>query len=487
MSGKRRRDCQVDPERKSVIGSGARSGAVDAPAAWNPDGTWTTRRAVDVQAHVTELFGNTEAQLLWPCFQQLHRGTVQKLVSKWRGAIPPSGTSLEDLKRVTFELLCFEIEDDDRRELALAQCHVLGLTDDEIRQCESFADALERAKGALDAFRRDVQALIGDVRNRTQEVVANAAGPRTVPAPEQFDEELVLKLRDILRSIRLQNFSRRTTSADLAARGVLILSCECVEWYWELVNAKLVEAGFARFDSPNALYWYLSDACRCESMHVHLLEFVIALCRFGEDRGEQMLLYLRQALIDQLHDSQECYVELRADIFAFARKLRLLRQLHALNPEAVADLEICCGTVFWFDEHVVVRPTVKFSIAQVLETERAATLLPGAPPSFETALTTLFANALFSWLQQYFAAYGEGPWKSEFEAKWGSDPAGFRKTVYDALLGRQSVALWHGLPLRVWLADKDGAVVHEFFRRRQVNIEALVDSMEHKKVIQVVG
>jgi hypothetical protein len=285
----------------------------------------------------------------------------------------------------------------------------------------------------------------------------------------------------------MQNFSRRITSSTLAHRGGLILSCECVEWYWEMVNAKLVEAGFARFDSPNALYWYLSDACRCESMHVHLLEFVIALCRFGEDRGEQMLLYLRQALIDQLHDSQECYVELRADIFAFARKLRLLKRLEALNPEAVADHEICCGTLFWFDKDVVVLPTAKFSIAQVLEKERAATLVPGRPPNFETALTTLFADALFSWLRQYFATYGAEPWKSEFEAKWGSNPAGFRKTVYSALLERSSVALWHGLPLRVWLADKDGAVVHEFFRRRQVNIEALVASMEHKKVIQVVG
>ena len=59
--------------------------------------------------------------------------------------------------------------------------------------------------------------------------------------------------------------------------------------------------------------------------------------------------------------------------------------------------------------------------------------------------------------------------------------------MYAALLSKGSVAPWHGLPLRVWVTDKDGAVVHEFFRRRQVNIEALVDSMEHKKVIQVVG
>jgi hypothetical protein len=47
-------------------------------------------------------------------------------------------------------------------------------------------------------------------------------------------------------------------------------------------------------------------------MHVHLLEFVIALCRFGGDRGEQMLKYLRKLLRDQLHESQECYVELRS-------------------------------------------------------------------------------------------------------------------------------------------------------------------------------
>ena len=135
----------------------------------------------------------------------------------------------------------------------------------------------------------------------------------------------------------------------------------------------------------------------------------------------------------------------------------------------------------------MVLPTAKFSIAQVLEKERAATLVGGGPASFETALTTLFADALFSWLRQYFATYGEGSWKSEFEDKWGSDRAGFRTTVYMALFNNSSVALWHGLPLRVWVADKDGAVVHEFFRRRQVNIEALVASMEHKKVIQVVG
>jgi hypothetical protein len=125
------------------------------------------------------------------------------LVSKWPVAHPvPSGTSFDDLQRVTFELLCFAIEDDDRRELALAQCHELGLTDNEIRQCESFAAALDRAEGALDAFRRDVQALIGDVRNRTQDMVYDATENRTVPAPERFEEALVLKLRDILRSIR---------------------------------------------------------------------------------------------------------------------------------------------------------------------------------------------------------------------------------------------------------------------------------------------
>ena len=55
-----------------------------------------------------------------------------------------------------------------------------------------------------------------------------------------------------------------------------------------------------------------------------------------------------------------------------------------------------------------------------------------------------------------------------------------------ALLSKGSVALWHGLPLRVRVADKDGAVVHEFFRRRQVNIEDLVTSMSSKIVSEVV-
>jgi hypothetical protein len=244
----------------------------------------------------------------------------------------------------------------------------------------------------------------------------------------------VLKLRDILRSIRLQNFSRRTTSAHLACRGGLILSRECVEWYWQLVNALLGEAGFDRFDSADALYFFLRDACRCPEMHAHLLEFVFSLCRYGEDRGDQMLLHHRESLREQLLDSQECYVELRADIFVFARKLRLLKRLHALKPAAVADLEICCRTLLWFTQDVVLRLTAKFSIAQVLETERAATLVAGAPASVETALTTLFADALFSWLVQYFSTYGEGSWKSEFEEKWGSDRPGFRRTVYEALL-----------------------------------------------------
>jgi len=131
-------------------------------------------------------------------------------------------------------------------------------------------------------------------------------------------------------------------------------------------------------------------------------------------------------------------------------------------------------------------PTAKFSIAQVLEKERAATLVGGGTASFETALTTLFADALFSWLRQYFATYGAEPWKRDFEDKWGSDPADFRRTVSRALFHEASVALWHGLPLRVWVAGEDGAVVHEFFRRRQVNIEALVASMSSKIVREVV-
>jgi hypothetical protein len=489
----RGKDCRV-PLRRS-FDSGACSGAVDSPPEWHRDGTWAARPALSVLNHLKGLFATTDPSLLWPFFSRLRRPAVLKASSQWRDTHPiPPGTPFNDLLRVTFELLCFTIEDDARRELALAQCDVLGLTDADLRRCDSFADALSRAEGALDALRRDVQPeeLISGVRNRTQVKVIDAPRDRTVPETAQFDETLVLKLRDILRSIRLQNFSRRTTSAgaDLACRGGLILSFECVEWYWEIVNAELAAAGFAQFDSADALYNFLRDACRCQQMHAHLREFVIALCKFGEDRGDQMLVHLRESLRAQLRESEVGFIELRADIFSYARKpeLRLFKQLHAVKPAAVADLEICCGTVLWFAQDVVVRLTAKFAIEQVLEKEREATLAPGGHASFETALTTLFADALFSWLLQYFSDYGEGSWKNQFANKWGSDRAEFRATVWKAFFEEKSVALWHGLPLRVWVAGKDGAVVHEFFRRRQVNIEGLVVSMQHcKSVIDLVG
>ncbi len=57
----------------------------------------------------------------------------------------------------------------------------------------------------------------------------------------------------------------------------------------------------------------------------------------------------------------------------------------------------------------------------------------------------------------------------------------FYETVQQSLLHSGSVALWCGIPLRIWVAGKAGEVIiHEFFQCRKDNIDELSESMPLK-------
>jgi hypothetical protein len=197
-----------------------------------------------------------------------------------------------------------------------------------------------------------------------------------------------------------------------------------------------------------------------------------------------MQLYARDALVAEVHEAKADSDELLLDIYRFTRLLRLFSQLERAKPTAVATTQFSVETVFWMPAEVVVRTKASFSIDLLRETERAASGGSGVPPNFATALLSLVADALFDWLKRFFAEYGEAPWKGGFEAKWGEDRSAFRHSVHHSLVDSGAVALWCGLPLRIWVEQVDNrAVVHEFFPLRRDNIEAIIGSMPNKSVV----
>jgi hypothetical protein len=183
-----------------------------------------------------------------------------------------------------------------------------------------------------------------------------------------------------------------------------------------------------------------------------------------------------------LNESKEDSDELVVAVYQFSRLLRLFSRLERVNSAAVENTQFSFATLFWMAPKAVVRPKVSFSIELLRRTERAASGQGGVPATFATALLSLVAEALFGWLKRFFEEYGEEPWKGGFEAKWGEDGAAFRKSVAGGLFSSGSVALWCGLPLRIWVED-NGAVVHEFFPLRRDNIEAIIGSMPTKSLV----
>jgi hypothetical protein len=461
--------------------------AVALPDTWAKGEAWARMSPEDTVESLRDLFLSSPAEMLWLYFETVKRGVLMKVAVHFRaelhGAELSRDTPIDDLRLLAFHLLLDAVGCEDRSDVAHAHRFVLGLTDNDLSVCGSFDVAVGRAAVVLEALVEPVRRQLGAVQNRAQEAVLHGVEDRSVPTESQFDADRVQRICAALRKHRVWHFLFRLTTPGLECRAPLNLSCTAVTESFERVNAEL-EAGDS-FADADALYWYLYEACRCEAMDKYLKEFKHALCMYAENRKRLMQLYGRQALIEEVHESKKDSDELKLDLYRFTRLLRLCSQLARVNPTAVADIQFSFETLLWMPALAVVRPTASFSIAELRQSERARSGVSGEPATFATALMSLVADALFGWLKRFFEEYGEEPWNVGFEARWGEDRSGFRQSVAGSFLDESGVALWCGIPLRIWVEQVGNrAVVHEFFPLRRDNIEAIIESMSDKVLVR---
>ena len=456
--------------------------AVEPPDGWVPSPIWSDAQVV---AHLRERFRpGAERESLWAHFQALKRHDLMKVATFFLRHAPAGRLSVrtptEELRHLAFGLLADDLPDDQR---LAANEHpvVLGLNETDLRECDGFAAAVRLAAPVLAQLRAEVEAGIGAVQTRSQRQVLDGVADRRVPTKDEFDPELLRRLSAILRNLRVWHFSHRLKTRGLQHRGGLLLSYSAVEAYLMLVNDAL--EGYHRFATARELYDFLYDACRCKDTQDLLLEFVLGLCEYAENRAALMLLYDRIELIQQVVDSKADSVELRVHLFLFTRIMRLFAQLRLVNADAVDGYTFHCGSLLWFDAKHVIRPKATFLVSDLVERMEDGS----HETSLASALVSLVAEALRGWLHQFFALYGEEPWKNDFRDKWASDTDSdgrvFWQSVHSSLLGVNGVALWCGLPLRIWVEDKQRDLAHEFFPRRKANIDALIRSMPDKKVV----
>jgi hypothetical protein len=478
----KRRDCRV----KNYVRT--EDPAVELPYEWvQAAASWERIRADDTVKSLRNLFLSSRPDMLWPYFCSVKKPVLRKVAvhfrAKLHGAELSNDTPVEELRPLAFQLLLDAAELEDLSEVAHANRFVLGLNDMDLGNCGGFDQAVGRAAVVLDALVETVRTQLGAVQNRTQQAVLNGVADRSVPPESHFDAARVQRICEVLRQHRVWHFLYRLTTPGLECRAPLNLSRTAVAESFVHINAAL-EAD-DRFANAEALYWYLYDACRCEAMDEYLQEFKRALCRYAENRERLMQLYARDALVAEVHEAKADSDELLLDIYRFTRLLRLFSQLERVKPTAVANTQFSVETVFWMPAEVVVRTKASFSIERLRQTERAASEVSGVPATFATALLSLVADALFGWLKRFFYEYGEEPWKGGFEAKWGEEGVGFQHSVHGSLFHAGAVALWCGLPLRIWVEQVDNrAVVHEFFPLRRDNIEAIIGSMPNKTVVR---
>jgi hypothetical protein len=427
---------------------------------------------------------------------------LRKVILHYRGPEHPdlmsNRTSAAHLRHLAFEarVVCNQLPDEARRDRLSSFRTVVGLTDAEIVSCDSFGTAVALAKPVLEEMRKDVlESLAGVQRTRVAEMVVRGASDLKRPTADGFDLSIVRNCSTTLMDLRVESFMHRLTTDGLrvAARAGLLVSCSGIQRNFPAVNAALAAAGLAEFSNVDTLYTFVTLAIRCEELDDYMAQFGIAFCEYAENKFDNdAQTFDRDELIQQVSDSKAVSDGMKADVFLLSRVpvLALLERQEYLKPAAFLGVTICLRTALWFSPQHVVLPTATFSVGDVRKRLSEAPTNVGPSPgrtTFAHALLSLFAEAISGWLHRYFDEYGADPWKGDFRAKWATasavDPLSFYLCLYNSLFASGSVALWCGLPLRVWVAGDGDAVIHEFFPRRKENITALLASMPRKTAV----
>jgi hypothetical protein len=488
MAPKQNRGCSVPKHHLSE------KAPVDLPPAWE-----LPRRldAAEVVARLTACFqdDSTPGDLVWRYFEMLKRPALTKVILHHRDPEHPdvisNRTSAAHLRHLAFEVVCNQLPDKARRDQLSSFRTVVGLTDAEIVRCDSFGEAVALAKPLLEEMREAVlESFAGVQRNRTAENVVRGVNDRKRPTADEFDLSILDNVSTTLRDLRVENFMHRLTTDGLAQRAGLIVSLSGITRNFPAVNAALAAAGLAEFSTVDALYTFVTLAIRCEELDDYMAQFRISFCEFAENKSDNAQTYDRDELIQQVSDSKAVSDGMRADVFLLSRVLALLERQEHLKPAAFHGVTICLRTALWFAPQHVVLPTATLSVGDVRKRLSEGPNAGGPGRTFAHALLSLFAEAISGWLHRYFDEYGTDPWKGNFRAKWATASASnplevgsFYLSVYRSLYGHSGVALWCGLPLRIWVAGDGDAVIHEFFPRRKENIAELLASMPRKTVV----
>jgi hypothetical protein len=398
------------------------------PTEWELPRTLQPKDVVD-RLIACFLVQETPGALVWRYFETLQAPELRKVLAHFRNRedapVCTTRTPAAQLRHWAFEALCNELPDQARRDELMPFVAVLGLTDDDLQHCDSFAAAVSRAGPVIaEMSQAVVDQCIAGARTRTAETVISAVSDRKRPSAAEFNLDAVVRVSATLRRLRVEHFMHRLTTDGLQCRAGLAVSYSALKWSLSAVNADLIDAGLDghQFDNLDKLYEFVTGALRCEDFDEHMLEFLIGLCVFAENKKDNARKFDRAELIRQVDASRDVSAALRAELYGFPRLLALLDRHERVNPDALTDVSIRLQTMLWFHEKIVVIPKATFSVGDVRERMSQAPTA-GPLPTFATALLSLVADALSQWLHRYFDEYGTVPWKDNFRAKWATRPA----------------------------------------------------------------